>query len=239
MTRDSHQIYYETVVCKGEKSCKWPPSAFERAKTSGRLGRRYGLRGLPPRAASCGDSRGSPMRDGRGMHRKPASVQERINRRLYLPATRSALELPTGSANGLWRRCTVIGRSARPRCSSCSPSPECLSRQRGSHHGTPLILAIICFFVMMTAQGLIEPNGGPSPPPPSPTTPAADPPSSVSFNGSRPASSPPLPASAASTPRSHGQPHDCRRGRLHDRTARHREARGNADPSGARCAGLS
>ena len=105
--------------------------------------------------------------------------------------------------------------------------------------GTQLILAIICFFVMMTAQGLIGPNGGPSPPPPSPTTPAADPPSSVSFNGSRPASSPPLPASAASTPRSHGQPHDRRRRRLHDRTARHREARGNADPSGARCAGLS
>jgi Major Facilitator Superfamily len=105
--------------------------------------------------------------------------------------------------------------------------------------GTPLILAIICFFVMMTAQGLIGPNGGPSPPSPSPTTPAADPPSSVSFNGSRPASSPHCRPRRRAHRRSHGQPHDRRRRRLHDRTARHREARGNADPSGARCAGLS
>jgi DHA1 family bicyclomycin/chloramphenicol resistance-like MFS transporter len=26
--------------------------------------------------------------------------------------------------------------------------------------GTPLLLVIVCFFVLMTAQGLIGPNGG-------------------------------------------------------------------------------
>ena len=85
MTRDSHQMDYETVVCKGEKSCEWPPSAFERAKTSGRLGRRYGLRGLP---GTCGFVRGFSRKSHAGWtrHAPEAGVSGGTNQPAAVPA---------------------------------------------------------------------------------------------------------------------------------------------------------
>ena len=66
--------------------------------------------------------------------------------------------------------------------------------------GTPLALVVVCFFVLMSAQGLIGGNGGRSPPPRSPSTPGPAPRSSASSSGSPPAPSPRSPASAASGP---------------------------------------
>jgi hypothetical protein len=57
---------------------------------------------------------------GGGTGRSPLAGTAGTNQPAAVPAGhRSALELPTGSANGLWRRCTVIGMSARDaRCSA-------------------------------------------------------------------------------------------------------------------------
>jgi DHA1 family bicyclomycin/chloramphenicol resistance-like MFS transporter len=106
--------------------------------------------------------------------------------------------------------------------------------------GTPLILAIICFFVMMTAQGLIGPNGGALASAAVPDHPgigsavlgfvqwvAAGIIAPIAGLGGKHTAVPTASLMIAGARR------------LHDRTARHREARGNADPSGARCAGLS
>jgi len=65
---------------------------------------------------------------------------------------------------------------------------------------TPLAVAIVCFFVLMTAQGLIGPNGGALASEEVPSTPAPALRCSASCSGSPPAPSPRSPASAASTP---------------------------------------
>ena len=66
--------------------------------------------------------------------------------------------------------------------------------------GTPLLLAVICFFVPMTAQGLIGPNGGALASAEVPAHPGPGRRSSASSSGSRPAPSRRSPGSAASTP---------------------------------------
>ena len=65
---------------------------------------------------------------------------------------------------------------------------------------TPLPVAMVCFFVLMTAQGLIGPNGVRWPPPRSPNIPAPARRCSGSSSGSPPARSPHSPASAVNTP---------------------------------------
>ena len=106
--------------------------------------------------------------------------------------------------------------------------------------GTPLILAIICFFVMMTAQGLIGPNGGALASAAVPDHPGSG--SAVLGFVQWVAAGIIAPIAGlggehTAVPMASLMIAGARR--LHDRTARHREARGNADPSGARCAGLS
>ena len=66
--------------------------------------------------------------------------------------------------------------------------------------GTPLNVAIGCFFVLMTAQGSCSPTAAPSRRPPYPTTPAPDRPCWASSNGSPPEPSRRSPGSAANTP---------------------------------------
>jgi MFS transporter, DHA1 family, multidrug resistance protein len=106
--------------------------------------------------------------------------------------------------------------------------------------GTPLILAIICFFVMMTAQGLIGPNGGALASAAVPDHPGSG--SAVLGFVQWVAAGIIAPIAGlggehTAVPMASLMIAGARR--LHDRTARHREARGNADPSGTRCAGLS
>lgn len=67
---------------------------------------------------------------------------------------------------------------------------------------TPALVIIVCFLVLMSAQGLITPAAAHSPRPEYPTTPVPDPLSSTSSNGSPQEPSPPLQDSAVRTPRS-------------------------------------
>jgi DHA1 family bicyclomycin/chloramphenicol resistance-like MFS transporter len=71
---------------------------------------------------------------------------------------------------------------------------------------TPLMLAIVCFFVLMTAQGLIGPNRGALASAAVPEHPGTGSASSASSSGWPPVSSRLSPASAANTPRSQWPP---------------------------------
>ena len=91
---------------------------------------------------------------------------------------------------------------------------------------TPLIVALVCFFVLMTAQGLIGPNGGALASAAVPDHPGTG--SAVSRLrpvGRRRHHRAHRRPRRRTHRRTHGHPDDRRRRRLDDRTTRHRQAR--------------